>query len=96
MAHVFNFGLGFKLKITDGHVLNVITKIKRHKKMNKIKILSVSIVALGYNTNTVAQEQQQSEQAEGYSVAKSLNMYVFPDNEQSKEQQELDEVELLK
>ncbi len=64
--------------------------------MKKIKILSVIIVALGYYTNTVAQEQQQSEQAEGYSVAKSLNMYVFPANEQSKDQQELDEFELLK
>ena len=64
--------------------------------MKKIKILSVIIVALGYYTNTVAQEQQQSESTEGYSVTKSLNMYVFPANEQSKDQQELDEFELLK
>ena len=64
--------------------------------MKKIKILGVIIVAFGYCTNTVAQEQQQSESKESYSVAKSLNMYVFPANEQSKEQQELDEFELLK
>ncbi|MCK5279367.1 MAG: hypothetical protein KAK04_12525 [Cyclobacteriaceae bacterium] len=64
--------------------------------MKKIKILSVIIVAFGYYTNAVSQEQQQSEQAQSYSVAKSLNMYAFPANEQSKEQQELDEFELLK
>ena len=64
--------------------------------MKKIKILSVIIVALGYYTNTVAQEQQQSESTEGYSVAKSLNMFVFPANEQSKDQQELDEFQCYK
>jgi len=61
-----------------------------------MKILSVIIIALGYYASAVAQEQQQSESKESYSVAKSLNMYVFPANEQSKEQQELDEFELLK
>jgi hypothetical protein len=65
--------------------------------MKKIKILSVIIVAFGYCTNTVAKEQQQSEQApQSYSLEKSLNMYVFSANEQLKEQEELDEFELLK
>ena len=64
--------------------------------MKKIKILwSITVVFLYYNI-AVAQEQQQTEQKESFSVSKSLNMYVFPANEQSKEQQELDEFELLK
>ncbi len=64
--------------------------------MKKIKTLSVIVVVFMYYTNAVAQEQQQAEQKEGYSVAKSLNMYVFPANEQSKEQQELDEFQCYK
>jgi hypothetical protein len=64
--------------------------------MRKNNILSVIIIALIYYTNSVAQEQQQSEQKESFSVSKSLNMYVFPANEQTKEQQELDEFQCYK
>jgi len=64
--------------------------------MKKIKILSVIIVVFFYYTNSVAQEQQKSEQTKSFSVANSLNMYVFPANEQSKEQQEQDEFQCYK
>ena len=59
--------------------------------MKKLKILSATIVVLICYTSAIAQEQQQS-----FSVSKSLNMYVFPANEQSKEQQEMDEFQCYK
>ena len=59
--------------------------------MKNSKILSATIVVLICYTSAIAQEQQQS-----FSVSKSLNMYVFPANEQSKEQQEMDEFQCYK
>lgn len=58
--------------------------------MKKSKILSATIVVLICYTSAIAQQQQ------SFSVAKSLNMYVFPANEQSKEQQEMDEFQCYK
>jgi hypothetical protein len=59
--------------------------------MKKLKILSAAMIVLVYCSSAIAQEQQQS-----FTMSKSLNLYVFPANEQSKEQQEMDEFQCYK